>query len=176
MVAINVNRNLGFTLIELIIVIIILSILAITALPRFIDFSKDARIAAVTAEARALESGVNLARQKWRLLGSPRAKDARDDVQLWGNSSAGQIDFNIQGWPAQSYAFGDSVLTNDGPDDCLSLYQALVENGDEKAALNQDATFQVTKSSGNCTYTLVADSSLGIYYDPLTGQVSVFGN
>jgi len=174
MAANNVSRNAGFTLIELVITLIVLSILAISVLPKVVDFSKDARIAMIQGEAQALESGVNLAHNKWRLLGSPGSKDLRDNVQLWGNSAQGQIDFNVQGWPAQSYAGGDRVLTNDGPDDCLSLYSVLVEDGSSKAGTTEDFKFQVTKTSA-CTYTLVSDPTLGFTYHPFTGEVSTFG-
>ena len=50
------NKNQGFTLVELIIVIVILGILAVTAAPRFLDFSGDARTSTLQGVRGALES------------------------------------------------------------------------------------------------------------------------
>jgi len=54
------NRNQGFTLIELIVVIVILGILAVTAAPKFIDLSTDAKIATLKAAEGSMRSGAQM--------------------------------------------------------------------------------------------------------------------
>ncbi len=60
----NKNQS-GFTLIELIAVIVILGILAATALPKFVDLTRDARIAKVEASIGSLKSAAAMTHGKF---------------------------------------------------------------------------------------------------------------
>lgn len=54
----NLNRQHGFTLIELVMVIVILGILAATALPKFVNLTGDAQAAALNGAAGAASSAM----------------------------------------------------------------------------------------------------------------------
>ncbi len=168
------NNDQGFTLIELIIVIVLLGILAVTASAKFNSLTEDAYQAKVKANASALKSGVNLARAKWLILGSPTSFSARNDVQVFGNLPTGTIDFNIQGWPAQSWTGSDSWLATNNNYDCLTLWSTLIQDGSDKAAFDSSAEFIVAyEGSETCSYKLTKNTNYGFIYDTRTGDVSL---
>lgn len=57
-------KKQGFTLVELIIVIVILGILSVTALPRFIDTSKESKIAVLKEIEAEIKAAYSLAHKK----------------------------------------------------------------------------------------------------------------
>lgn len=67
------KTHAGFTLIELIVVIVILGILAATALPRFINVTTDARLAALDGLVGALNSATGLVQARYMATGNMAA-------------------------------------------------------------------------------------------------------
>jgi MSHA pilin protein MshA len=95
----QMNKQKGFTLIELIIVIVILGILAVTAAPRFIDLQEDARESALEGVKAALQGGSQLVYAKAAIAGVQRSSTAVDVVlssgtikTIFGYPSAEDVD------------------------------------------------------------------------------------
>ena len=89
------NRQQGFTLIELIVVIVILGILAATAVPRFVDLQTDARAAVMQGVAASINTAKELVRARWLANGSSGATT----ISLDGVSPAVDVDTAL-GYPA----------------------------------------------------------------------------
>ncbi|GIU23794.1 prepilin-type N-terminal cleavage/methylation domain-containing protein [Shewanella schlegeliana] len=70
------QKQNGFTLIELVVVIIILGILAVTAAPKFINLQSDARASALQGVKGAIQGANGLVFAKAALAGDERASAA----------------------------------------------------------------------------------------------------
>ena len=68
----TMNKQSGFTLIELIIVIVILGILAVTAAPKFISLSGDAKAASLMGVKGSMESAAKLVYAKSYIHGAQK--------------------------------------------------------------------------------------------------------
>lgn len=78
------NKNSGFSLIELVIVVVVLGILAVTALPRFLDVTEEAKNASLEGVAGGFATGVSLTRAQWEAIG--RSKEAGKNVVSYDGS------------------------------------------------------------------------------------------
>lgn len=61
----KINKQAGFTLIELIMVIVILGVLSAFALPRFADLGGQARTASINGLNGAVKSAANISHAQW---------------------------------------------------------------------------------------------------------------
>jgi len=66
------NKQLGFTLIEMVIVVVIIGILSITAIPKFLDLTEQAQRANVEGMAGGFATAIALARAQWEADARPK--------------------------------------------------------------------------------------------------------
>jgi len=80
----SINKQSGFTLIELVIVVVILGFLAVTAIPRFIDLTDQAQQANIEGMAGGFATGVSLARAQWEANSREQDNTGRNVVDYDG--------------------------------------------------------------------------------------------
>lgn len=95
----TIQKQAGFTLIELIMVIVILGVLSAFALPRFADLGGEARTASINALTGSLKSASNIAHAQFLAQGSTGT------VTLEGNTIT-----MVNGYPSGAAAGIDNAL------------------------------------------------------------------
>lgn len=154
----------GFTLVELIIVIVILGILSVSAIPRFVDLSDDANLAANDAIASALKGSIDLAKIKYSINGLSGAA-----INLDGFGD-GSLDFNAYGWP---HSTNDDVSSRT-VDMCVQLWTELLDPA-PTISTGTSTEYQAVRSPHNAwadTCYFVSDNTYRIHYNTRTGEVS----
>ncbi|WP_274620333.1 type II secretion system protein [Colwellia maritima] len=108
----TMNKQTGFTLIELVVVIVILGILAVTAAPKFIDLQSDARTATLKAVKASMQSASALIHSKSLIAGVENDASAATSV-VTVNGVQTQVNY---GYPLADYTGANAANPGDWED------------------------------------------------------------
>jgi prepilin-type N-terminal cleavage/methylation domain-containing protein len=163
------NKNNGFTLIELVIVIVILGVLAATAAPKFINLTDNAEEAVFLGIAGAFKSGVTQVHMAWLIRGNGQA--VQDFIEISDPLAGGDLSVNVAGYPADTRG---TSLTMNSRNDCIDVWRAVLDSQDALVEGNNSSDIEATYNGGNtCTYTYNKQPTLTVDYDSNTGEITV---
>ena len=191
-----VNKQSGFTLIELIAVVVILGFLAASAIPRFMNATDDAKDASVEGVAGGMASAVGLVRGQWELTGraltaSVGSSTANAALVVMDNTS---IWVNAFGYP---FTVGNGTPSSVNPTalTCELTFDNILQNSPTSTTVSTEVTSRYFVSLANiggqnsCVFHLMESlntasgnvgtptvaTGQGFYYSPGNGRVVVFG-
>ncbi len=173
------RRNLGFTLIELVVVISILGILAVLAIPRFMDAQQNAHNATIQGSGGAMASGVMLTHAQWVVNGGVAnpANNNNDDLVGFG---AGIIDMtngggvNQPGWPAGIDGGNGSNPSNQ---DCIDLWVNILQTSAPSVSTANTTDYDATSPGSTCVFRYTRDGrNSTITYNLADGSVATVLN
>jgi len=149
----QMDKQQGFTLIELVVVIVILGILAVTAAPKFIDLTSDAKASVVEAVKGSVNSAADMAHAKALVAGKIKAAGTGQAISVAGST----INLNY-GWPTNTSmsslleldsditaSTSGSIATFTHVDatvdaNCQALYNNAVNDAETRPSISSDVT------------------------------------
>ncbi|WP_394129336.1 type II secretion system protein [Shewanella maritima] len=156
------QKQNGFTLIELVVVIIILGILAVTAAPKFINLQGDARVSTLQGAKAAIQGANTLVFSKAALAGEERNENGSVDIGISdGAATPSTVVATTYGYLAENEAaivYATDISTSDwsvtdetdgvklqqvgAPDTCYFIYN-------EAGGVGEQATFSYEGNVGD---------------------------
>lgn len=185
------NKQSGFTLIELVIVVVILGFLAVTAIPKFVDLTDQAKQANIEGMAGGFATGVSLARAQWEAEGRPKNASSQnivnyDGITVFLTKENTATTPNIRPGYITGLSDNGDDLNGLGANDCIDIWNSILQQPPRVtsniATLNSDTSMDyfVDKSGTNetslCHFylkeTLARDGS-GNFTAPTNGATGV---
>ncbi|KLV06161.1 MSHA biogenesis protein MshB [Photobacterium aquae] len=140
------NKQSGFSLVELVVVIIVVGLLAVAALPRFMNVTDEAKKASIEGIAGGYATAVMSVRAQWEAYGRPK-NDGRSMVDYDGTDFYLTMESD-DGKPRIGYpvSLDNKAIDSMVVADCVSLLDNLLQNpprvtSDSKQAADDDYLF-----------------------------------
>ncbi|XQW85549.1 type II secretion system protein [Thalassotalea piscium] len=188
------NKQSGFTLIELVIVVVILGFLAVTAIPKFIDLTEQAKKANIEGMAGGFATAVSLARAQWEAEGRSTNTAGQNVVSYDGTNlllttenitagiRAGYVVSSVAGQNSGAGLGGGFTVAN-----CIDIWNNILQQPPKLTSnittLNTDPSMQYfvtlngSAASTSCSYhlkeTLSKDNN-GLYVTTNINTISNF--
>ena len=158
------NKQSGFTLMELVIVVVILGFLAVTAIPKFLDLTDQAKQANIEGMAGGFATAVSLARAQWEAEGRPKDSNSQNSVDYDGSILVltteatgvrpGYVVSSVAGGGTGATLGGDFTSAN-----CIDIWQNIFQQPpritNAIATLNSDSSIDyLSAKSGTGATTL----------------------
>lgn len=173
------NSNLGFTLIELVVVIAIVTIIATVAIPKFAELSDTAELAQAKSIASSIRSGAKLVKLTFD------TKSFKTRVQNLQGYGDGTIDTNNIGYPIGSKKGNGNENIGVGNAGCPLLWNALLSNPPSVAHNNNNQSYRSYRHTNNrvCSFVYRVSGDTGnrntgqlvVRYDSRDGTATVCG-
>jgi MSHA pilin protein MshB len=175
------QKQVGFTLVELVIVIVLLGLLAATALPRFLDVTDDAKIAVTKGVGGNFATAVMLVHAQWIAAGNsaPAAVAAGTKISVAMDGTA--VFSNENGWPAGITAADSASEDDQTAAECQEVFNTILQNAPSSttgAIVNEQFVITVDSLAPDvCQYALVINGVASIThlfrYELTNGNVTV---
>jgi len=186
------GRSQGFTLIELVIVIILLGLLAAAALPRLLNATDSAEIAALEGVAGGFSTAVAIAHAQWAADGNSTGAATAAANKVLIDLDGKRFYMNEFGWPANTDPGASAAANDQTAAECREVFDNILQSSpsttsDSSNRANNRYFVSVQAGAGGdvdtiadiCRYELIVSDSADATathffdYDMSNGQVSV---